>query len=111
MRARISGRAQNDLDCIYAHLYSARGTNAADEFLRRARQAVQFIAQNPHAGPHPNWATCHKTLRFWVISGTRFLIYYLPKEDGVSVERVLDGRRDVVRIMEKGIEDAPEETE
>jgi len=66
---------------------------------------VDFLVQNPQAGRHPRWATKHKTLRFWVISKTNFLIYYLPEENGVSIERVLDGRRDVARIMERGLEE------
>jgi hypothetical protein len=47
-------------------------------------------------------------LRFWVISRTNFLIYYLPDERGVSIERVLDGRRDVARIIERGREEPPD---
>jgi hypothetical protein len=35
-------------------------------------------------------------------------MYYLPDQAGVSIERVLDGRRDVARIIELGMEDAPD---
>lgn len=108
MKARLSARALSDLDCIYAYLCLNRSQAAADEFLQRAQGAVEFIAQHPFAGPHPNWATRHRALRFWVISGTRFLIFYTPEENGPSIERVLDGRRDVVRIIEKGKEEPPE---
>jgi hypothetical protein len=73
-----------------------------------AREAAGFLAQHPLAGPHLTWATRHGTLRFWVISKTDFLIYYLPDEHGVSIERVLDGRRDVARIIELGTEDPPD---
>ena len=39
-----------------------------------------------------------------------YLIYYEPGKDAVSIERVLDGRRDVRRIIEKGVEHpAPED--
>ena len=37
------------------------------------------------------------------------MIYYVPEEESVSIERVLDGRRDVVRILERGIEEAEED--
>jgi len=66
------------------------------------RQAVVFLSEHPEAGPHPSWATRHKSLRFWVISKTNFLIYYFSDGYGVSIERVLDGRRDVKRIFEEG---------
>jgi|ERR1700722_8783078 len=108
MKVRISGRAQSDLDCIFAHVFVRQSPEAAERFLDLAKDATKFLADNPLAGPHPRWATRHRTLRFWVISKTNFLIYYLADEQGVSIERVLDGRRDVSRIIERGIEDPPE---
>ncbi len=108
MKARISARAQTDLERIFASIYVRQGPNAADRFLELAQEAARFLVQHPLAGPHPGWATRHSTLRFWVISRTNFLIYYLPDEQGVSIERVLDGRLDVARIMERGVEDPPD---
>jgi len=78
------------------------GFGAADRFLELARQGADFLAQRPEARPHPHWAARHQTLRFWVISRTNYLIYYFLDEQGVSIERVLDGRRDVSHIMEQG---------
>jgi plasmid stabilization system protein ParE len=105
MKLRISARAQHDLDYIYAFIFARQGLDAADRFLQHAMEAVTFLAQNPEAGPHPRWATRHKTLRYWVISRTNFLIFYFEDERGVSVERVLDGRRDVKRIIEQRLEE------
>ena len=100
MRVRISARAQSDLDCIFASILIGQGAQAAERFLELAQKATAFLAQHPLAGPHPKWARRHRTLRFWVISRTNFLIYYLPDEENLSIERVLDGRREVARIME-----------
>jgi plasmid stabilization system protein ParE len=108
MNVRISERAQSDLDRIFARISVRQGPEAAARFLELAREAARFLVLHPLAGPHPRWATRHRTLRFWVISRTNYLIYYLPDEEGVSVERVLDGRRDVARIMELGMEDPPD---
>lgn len=108
MKVRISTRAQSDLDRIYAGIYLQQGPKAADRFLELAKEATGFVVQHPLAGPHPRWATRHRTLRFWVISRTKYLIFYLADEEGVSVERVLDGRRDVARMMEFGLEDPPD---
>jgi plasmid stabilization system protein ParE len=105
MNSRISARAQSDLDRIYAYISVRQGSRAAERFVELAQEAAGFLAKHPSAGPHPRWATRHKTLRYWVISKTNFLIYYLPDEHGVSIERVLNGRRDVARIMEFGVED------
>jgi plasmid stabilization system protein ParE len=108
MNARISARAQSDLDRFFACICVRQGPKAADRFLELAREATGFLVQHPLAGPHPRWVTRHRALRFWVISKTNFLIYYLADEDGVSIERVLDGRRDVARIIELGLEDPPD---
>ena len=107
MNARISARAQSDLDTIFAYISVRQGPESADRFLELAQEATECLAQHLLAGPHPGWATRHKTLRFWVISRTNYLIYHLPAEHGVSIERVLDGRRDVARIMEAGQEQPP----
>ena len=105
MNARISARATYDLETIFGGICAQQGIEAADEFLRLVRQAVGFLVQNPDAGPHPRWAVKHKTLRYWVISKTNFLIYYFHDEFAVSIEPVLDGRRDVRRIMEQSLEE------
>jgi plasmid stabilization system protein ParE len=100
MKVRLSARACSDIEHVYAWLWANRGSEAANKFLSRTRLATEFIAEHPHAGPHPSWATRHKTLRFWPIKRTRCLIFYVIDEMGVSIERVLDGRRDVHRILE-----------
>ena len=105
MNVRISARARDDLDYIFARIAAHQGMPAGDRFLELAKQAVAFLAEHPDAGPHPGWAIRHTTLRFWVISKTNFLIYYFSDEHGVSIERVLDGRRDVKRIIEPGLEE------
>jgi plasmid stabilization system protein ParE len=109
MNVRISIRAGEDLDFIYAIIHSRQGDIAADNFIRNAIQATEFIAKNPEAGPHPRWVTRHKTLRFWVISRTNYLIFYFVDETGVSIERVLDGRRDIKRIIEERLENPTDE--
>jgi plasmid stabilization system protein ParE len=109
MSTRVSARARDDLAGIFAHICSRHGEQAGDRFLALAERAVSFLAKNPQAGPHPRWRTRHKALRFWVISKTNYLIYYFADETGVSIERVLDGRRDVMRIIERGLEEPQEE--
>jgi plasmid stabilization system protein ParE len=100
MTVRISTRAREDLEYVYALIHARQGSQAADRFLDTARDAVRFLAEHPHAGPHPHWTSRHKQIRFWVISRTRFIIYYFAEQDSISVERVLDGRRNVKRIID-----------
>jgi plasmid stabilization system protein ParE len=111
MRVVISRRAEDDLAQIYAWLTTRYDLVAAERFRVRAEKALTQLGQHPDLGPHPGWATRHKGLRFWVISRSSYLIYYESREDVVSIERVLDGRRDVRRMIELRIEDPPEDPE
>jgi len=107
----ISGRAEADLAQIYAELATRYEIGAAERFRVRAETALRLLAQYPQIGPHPGWATRHKRLRFWIVSKTNYLIYYEALENSISIERVLDGRRDVHRIIELEIEEPPDESD
>ena len=108
MKVLISQRAEVDLANIYGYI-AARNLDAAERFKTEAEQALALLAEHPELGPRPGWKTRHTELRFWVISRFHnYLVYYEPRETDVSVERVLDGRRDVRRILEEGDEDPKE---
>ena len=111
MRVVISQRAETDLARIYAWLATHYDSEAAERFRARAERALIQLGEHPHLGPHPGWATHHKTLRFWIISRSGYVIYYESRREDVSIERVLDGRRDVCRIIEFGSEDGLVDTE
>ena len=109
MKILIGQRAEEDLARIYAYI-AARHPGAAERFRIEAEKALTALGRNPELGPRPGWKTRHTRLRFWVISRFHnYLIYYEPGQDAVSIERVLDGRRDVRRIVEEGIEHPPPE--
>jgi len=107
MRVVISQRAEVDLAGIYAWLAIHHDFEAAERFRTRAEEALALLGQHPHLGPHPGWASRHKTLRFWIISRSSYVIYYESRADEISIERVLDGRREVRRILELGRANPP----
>ena len=103
MKLLISQQAEDDLARIYGRI-AANNPEAADRFRSEAEKALNLLGKHPELGPCPGWPTRHTRLRFWVISRFHnYLIYYESREDAVSVERVLDGRRDVRRIIKEGI--------
>ena len=111
MRVVIAEKAEDDLARIYAYLKNHYDPETAEHFRIRAEKALKQLGQQPELGPHPGWATSHQHLRFWVVSRTNYIIYYEAQRDQVSIERVLDGRRDVRRIVELGIEEPPDQPE
>lgn len=105
MKVLISRRAEEDLVRIYRRI-AAQNPEAAERFRSEAEKALNLLGKHPELGPRPGWQTRHKRLRFWVISHFHnYLIYYEATPDAVSVERILDGRRDVRRIIEEVLED------
>ena len=91
----ISQKAEDDLARIYSYLRVEYDLDVAERFRSRAERALSQLGQHPEIGPHPGWATRHQRLRFWIISKTNYIIYYESLGESVSIERVLDGRRDV----------------
>ena len=107
MNVVISLRAEEDLARVYAYI-AARHPDAAERLRREAEKALTALGQNPDLRPCPGWKTRHTRLCFWVISRFHnYLIYYEPGEHGVSIERVPDGRRDIRRTIEEGVEHPP----
>ena len=105
----LSRRAEEDLAWIYGYLAQRHDLDAAERFRQRVERALANLRRHPDIGPHPSWATRHRRLRFWVISRTNYVIYYETDGETVSIERVLDGRRDVQRIVEHGVEEEPQD--
>ena len=85
---------------------STEGKTQRRHSLREPDERPSFLGKIPLQGRTLNWATRHKSLRFWPISRTRFLVFYVASESAVSIERILDGRRDVVALLEQGAEES-----
>lgn len=68
----------------------------ADRFLRNAEESFSDLLEHPGIGPalslgEPRLAG----LRRWQIKGfTKFLMFYVPHKDGVTIVRVLHGSQD-----------------
>ena len=105
MKVLISRQAEEDLSESFAYL-AVNNSDAAERFKTETKKALIQLSAHPELGPHPGWETRHPSLRFWVINRFHnYLIYYEVREAEVSIERVLDGRRDVRRIVEEGLEE------
>jgi toxin ParE1/3/4 len=96
--ARVYQRATARRDLIqhFVHLAETAGDETADRFLTNTRSTFADLAEQPQIGAPlhlSNPALEH--MRKWRVRGfEKYLVFYLPRPDGVSVIRVLHASRD-----------------
>ena len=89
--ARVDRSARTEIDLI--EIWTAIGRDdpvAADRQLDRIDEACKILAKHPHAGKRRDDLT--PGLRFYPVGN--YLIFYIPRGNGVAVARVLHGARD-----------------
>ena len=99
--AVIRPAAARDIDEQAEHL-AQESESLAERFITAATRTIQDIAGMPGLGSvYPVASTTLQDLRTWPIRGFRkYLVFYVPLEDGIEVIRVLHGARDIERILE-----------
>ena len=86
----------------YVYLAEHAGLEIAERFLTNAGETFTDLSRNPGmggllSGRSPKLAG----LRKWRVGGfEKFLIFYLPRPDGVSIVRVLHAAQDWWTLLE-----------
>ena len=77
--------------------------DVAVRFRKAVRRTAQSLRQHPLVGPRYRSSNPQlQTLRTWPVAGFEAIrIYYLLDEDTIRVIRLLHGKRDVKRILER----------
>jgi toxin ParE1/3/4 len=88
--------ARRDLVEHFVHLAESAGAEMAERFLNSARFSFEALAKQPMIGaPIQTRSPVLAGMRKWPVRDYRaYLIFYLPRPDGISVVRVLHGSRD-----------------
>ena len=88
--------AERDLIEHYVYLAENAGADVADQFLDSTAASLALLAEQPQIGSPLNLkATALAGTRKWRVSSfENFLIFYQPREEGISVLRVLHASRD-----------------
>jgi plasmid stabilization system protein ParE len=75
----------------------------AVRFREAVRRTVQSLRQHPLVGPRYSSSNPQlQNLRSWPVAGFEAIrIYYLLHEDAIDIIRILHGKRDVKRILER----------
>ena len=96
--ARVYQRAAARRDLIghFVHLAENAGLDTAERFLQNTQTSFDDLAEQPMIGaPVTLRSTALAEMRKWQVKDFRsYLIFYLPRSDGISVVRVLYAARD-----------------
>lgn len=94
--------ARRDLLEAFDYLQEHASLDIADRFLSAALSSFQELAEMPKMG-----APCKfrrrflRRLRRWPLKDfDSWLIFYLPKRNGVEIVRVLHGARDIESLLD-----------
>lgn len=99
-RFRMTPAAKADLIDIFEEIRYDRPM-AAERVLAELRAAMRRLAQSPGMGHVREELTDNETLKFWPVYS--FLIVYRFTTRPIEIIRVLHGKRDVRRILERVI--------
>jgi toxin ParE1/3/4 len=88
--------AKRDLVAHYVYLGEHADFETAERFLANASASFTDVSRNPGMGAPLSLRSPKRAgLRKWRVSGfEKFLIFYLPRPDGVSIVRVLHATQD-----------------
>lgn len=89
-------RAQQDI-VEQAYYFAETDMNTSDKFIYAVENTFRTLAAMPEMGsPRTFRHSRLRGLRSWSVEGFRkHLIFYLPRENGIEVIRVLHGSRDL----------------
>lgn len=86
--------ALQDLDQIWVYI-ALDNPKAADDFIARIEEKCRLLAEHPNIGT--SCEALHPALRFLAVE--KYLIFYLPLDDGIEIVRVLHGARDIESLF------------
>ena len=107
MKHVIRPAGKDDIIRQFRHYLLQDALDAATRFLDAADESIEALCKMPHTGaPKQLKNQTLSGLRFWAVKGFEdILIFYIVQSDVVRVVRVLHGRRDIKRILEREKDD------
>jgi plasmid stabilization system protein ParE len=99
----IRPAAKDDIIRQFRYYLREDALEAATRFLDAVDESIEAICRMPHLGtPKLLKNPIFSGLRSWAVKGFEdILIFYVVQPDALRVVRVLHGRRDIKRILER----------
>ena len=85
------------------YLFTESLPDVAVRFRAAVQRTVDFLRQRPFVGPRYNSRKAElQSLRSWPVAGFEAIrLYYLLDKNTMQIIRVLHGKRDLTRILER----------
>lgn len=104
MKIRVSPTALNDLKEIKLYIENDLSNPiAANNVVKRIIDDYSRLEISPHMGPSLSTKVPFDTDYRFIVSGN-YLVFYKVEDDYISVNRILYGRRDYIKIIFDDIE-------
>ena len=99
MKIRVSPTALNDLKEIKSYIENDLSNPiAANNVVKRIIDDYSRLEISPHMGPSLSTKVPFDTDYCFIVSGN-YLVFYKVEDDYISVNRILYGRRDYIKII------------
>ena len=94
---RLAAPALADLDAVADYYADAAGADRAGALIASVVERFRLLAEHPRIGIARHELS--PGLRSYAVPGTPYAIFYIPREHGVDVIRILHGRRDLAPLF------------
>ena len=107
MKHIVRQSAKDDIIRQFRYYLLEDASETADRFVDAVDESIEVICRMPQIGaPKLLKNPMLSGLRSWAVRGFEdILIFYVVQPDALRVVRVLHGRRDIKRILERGKRD------
>jgi toxin ParE1/3/4 len=100
-RYHVRPSAADDIVAIFQTIDQNQPT-AADRFVAELDRTFELLATMPRLGTVRRVSGRLKGLRSWPLTSVGpYVIFYIPRSDGIDVIRIIHGARDVDRKLRK----------
>src|SRR6266852_6012859 len=98
----IRPKARREVNAILVYYTETAGIGIARRFRQAATETFRELAEFPLMGaPRKVRKPEFQGVRMWRVSGFEsYLIFYMPRKDGIAVERVIHASQDYQRVLE-----------
>jgi len=100
-RVLVRARARRDILQNAGYLEEKGGEALAQRFVDAAQETFEALAVMPRAGVRCGFTRRSlERVRRWPVKGfENWLVFYLPKRDGVEILHIIHGARDIEGLL------------